>query len=114
MAYVIYDKRTTQIMGKVYMGKMQPDHRKTYKTMSAAQAALTRAQNQWWNLLGRTGKESDDQDPRFNYGIAELGWFRDFVERQVVKTNLMTGKEYTESVNTPVHMSPSSETYWSM
>ena len=114
MAYVIYDKKTTQIMGKVRMGKMSPDHRKTYKTMAAAQAALTRAQNQWWDLLGRTGRESDDQDPRFNYGIAELGWFRDFVEKQVVKTNLMNGKEYVESVNTPVHMSPASETYWSM
>ena len=79
MTYVIYDKRTTQIMGKVRMGKMQPDHRKTYKTHSAAQAALTRAQNQWWDLLGRTGKESDDQDPRFRYAIAELGWFCDFV-----------------------------------
>ena len=114
MTYVIYDKRTTQIMGKVSMGKMYPDHRKTYKTHSAAQAALTRAQNQWWNLLGRTGRESDDQDPRWNYGIAELGWFRDFVEKRMTKTNMMTGKEYSESVNTPVHMSPASETYWSM
>lgn len=114
MSYVIYDKKTTHIMGKVYMGKMRPDHRKTYKTHAAASAALTRAQNQWWNLFGRTGKESDDQDPRFNYGIAEINWFRDFIEKGVMKRNMMSGEDYFESVNTPNYMSPSSEAYWSM
>ena len=114
MSYVIYEKSSTLIMGKVRMGEMRPDHRKTYKTMAAAQAALTRAQNQWWNLLGRTGKESDDQDPRFNYGIAEINWFRDFIEKGVMKRNMMSGEDYFESVNTPNYMSPASETYWSM
>ena len=33
-----------------------------------------------------------------------------FVER----TNLMTGKTFKESVDTPYYCSPSSETYWSM
>jgi hypothetical protein len=33
-----------------------------------------------------------------------------FVER----TNLMTGKKFKESVDTPYYCSPSSETYWSM
>jgi len=34
----------------------------------------------------------------------------DMVER----TNLMTGKQYMEKADTPLFMSPSSETYWSM
>ena len=114
MAYVIYEKSSTLIMGKVYMGEMRPDHRKTYKTMAAAQAALTRAQNQWWNLIGRYGTEPDSNDPRFRYGIAELGWFRDFIEKGVMKRNMMSGEDYFESVNTPNYMSPASETYWSM
>lgn len=32
----------------------------------------------------------------------------------VEKTNLMSGKKFKEQRNTPIHMSPSSETYWSM
>jgi len=32
----------------------------------------------------------------------------------VTRVNLMSGVEYRESVNTPLHMSPASETYWSM
>lgn len=35
-------------------------------------------------------------------------------EHWVVKTNLMTGKEYLEAPNTPLACSPASETYWSM
>ena len=112
--YYIYEKSSTLIMGKVYMGEMRPDPRKTYKTMAAATAALTRASNQWWNLIGRYGTEPDSNDPRFRYGIAELGWFRDFIEKGVMKRNMMSGEDYFESVNTPNYMSPSSETYWSM
>ena len=114
MSYVIYEKSSTLIMGKVYMGEMRPDHRKTYKTMAAAQAALTRAQNQWWNLIGRYGTEPDSNDPRFRMGIAEINWFRDFIEKGVMKRNMMSGEDYFESVNTPNYMSPASETYWSM
>jgi len=32
----------------------------------------------------------------------------------VTRINLMSGKEYEESVNTPLCCSPASETYWSM
>ena len=113
MSYVIYEKSSTLIMGKVYMGEMRPDHRKTYKTMSAAQAALTRASKQWWNLLGRNGDPTEN-DPQFRMGIAEINWFRDFIEKGVMKRNMMSGEDYFESVNTPNYMSPSSETYWSM
>ena len=32
----------------------------------------------------------------------------------VERTNLMTGKKYLEAEDTPLHLSPASETYWSM
>lgn len=34
--------------------------------------------------------------------------------RVVSRTNLMTGKTYTERADTPVYMSPACESYWSM
>lgn len=112
--YYIYEKSSTLIMGKVYMGEMQPDHRKSYKTRAAAKAALSRASKQWWDLLGRWGTEPRSNDPALRMAIAEAEQFHTFIERQRQRTNLMSGVEYVESVNTPAHLSPSTETYWSM
>src|SRR5210317_694839 len=111
--YYIYEKSSTLIMGKVYMGEMRPDHRKTYKTMSAAKAALSRASKQWWNLLGRYGDPTEN-DPQFRMGIAEADYFRKHIEKSRTVENMMTGKAFSQPVNTPAHMSPASETYWSM
>ena len=111
--YYIYEKSSTMIMGKVYMGEMRPDHRKSYKTMAAAKAALSRASKQWWNLLGRYGDPTDN-DPQFRMGIAEAGYFHSTIEKQRTVENMMTGKQFSQTVNTPAHMSPASETYWSM
>lgn len=36
------------------------------------------------------------------------------VVHMVTRRNLMSGEEYQEPSNTPLHMSPASETYWSM
>ena len=113
MSYVIYEKSSTLIMGKVYMGEMRPDYRKTYKTMAAAKAALSRASKQWWNLLGRNGDPTEN-DPQFRMGIAEAEYFHKTIERKVAKRNLSTGIVYEERINTPAHMSPATETYWSM
>ena len=102
--FVVYHKQTTQIVGK----DLRPDHRKTYKSHAAALAAITRAAN-------RAGIwETDPNHPKYVYGVARKEGFHKTIEKQVRKTNLMTGEEYTESVNTPIYMSPSSETYWSM
>ena len=38
----------------------------------------------------------------------------DAIEPMVEVTNMMTGKKYKESINTPSYMSASSEAYWSM
>ena len=85
MGYVIYNVTTTAIRKG-----------KTYKTMAAAKAAMTR--------------EQLEQD---KWRIAEEVMFAEYVSKKVVRTNLMTGQEYEEDVNTPLCCSPASETYWS-
>ena len=111
--YYIYEKSSTLIMGKVYMGEMRPDHRKSYKTMSAAKAALTRASKQWWDLHGRYG-DPEENNPIYRMGIAETKHFHTCIEKHRTVENLMNGKQFSQPVNTPAHMSPASETYWSM
>jgi len=73
--------------------------KKTWKSFGAAKAFRTR--------MARMGYNTDE------YGIVDVDLYN-LIEQQVEKTNLMTGKKYRESVNTPLHLSPSSETYWSM
>jgi hypothetical protein len=107
--FVIYHKQTTQIVGK----DLKPDHRARYKSMAAAKAAITRAAKKMGNYTGGL-MLIDPNHPLYVYGIARDEGFFTKIEKRVVKTNLMSGKEYTESVNTPLHMSPASETYWSM
>ena len=114
MSYVIYEQSSTMIMGKPYMGEMRPDHRKQYKTLAAAEAALTRASKQWWNMIGRLGNEPTENDPRYRMAIAAKAYFHQNIERKVAKRNLSTGIVYEEAINTPAHMSPACETYWSM
>ena len=109
MSYVIYEKSSTMIMGKPDRnGVTRPDHRKSYKTLGAAEAALTRICKAEGLL------QTDPNYGRYRYAIAARAYFHQNIEKKVAKRNMMTGKEYSESVNTPVHMSPSSETYWSM
>ncbi len=105
MGYVIYDKATTRTAGKY-----------SYKTHAAAQAAITRWSRIWFRERYTPLYPAVDrgEDPIFVYGIAEQDYFRENIERTVTRTNLMSGKEYTESVNTPLACSPASETYWSM
>jgi hypothetical protein len=74
---------------------------------------LSRASKQWWNLLGRNGDPTDN-DPQYRMGIAEADYFHKTIERKVAKRNLSTGIVYEERINTPAHMSPAAETYWSM
>jgi hypothetical protein len=97
--YVIYDlatSATVEIRRKNSYAKTA-----SYKTMSAAKAALTRMSKD---------KCIDVTD----YAIADGEYYLANIEKQVTKVNMMTGKEFQESINTPHYMSPSSETYWSM
>ena len=107
--FVIYHKQTTKIVGKDL--KVDPNAR--YKSMAAAKAAITRAAKKMGNYTGGL-MLIDPSHPLYVYGIARDEGFFANIEKKVVKQNLMTGKDYVESVNTPIHMSPASETYWSM
>lgn len=109
--YYIYEKSSTFIMGKMNMntGEVRPDHRHSYKTMPAARAALTRMSKRY-----RAAMLDHVNDPQFRYAIAEAAYFHNTVEKTRERTNLLSGKPYWETVNTPAHMSPATETYWSM
>ena len=109
--FYIYEKTSTYIMGKMDQrtGEVRPDHRKSYKTMSAAQAALTRMSKRY-----RADLKETVNDPQYRYGIAEADYFHSTIEKSRTRTNMMSKVEYTETVNTPSYMSPASEAYWSM
>ena len=109
--YYIYEKTSTVIMGKMDQrtGEVRPDHRKAYKTMAAAQAALTRMSKRY-----RADLKDSVNDPVYRYGIAEAEYFHSTIERSRTVKNLMNGVEFSETVNTPGYMSPRSEAYWSM
>lgn len=99
MAYVIYNNETSKILGGA---------NKSYKTMGAAKAAISR--------LRKTVSVRDlntERDPIFVYAIAEINYFYQNIDQTVERVNLMSGKTFRESVNTPYYCSPSSESYWS-
>jgi len=104
--YLIYDQQSTRILsreGKRYYQQA------AYKTMAAAQAALTRMQKKYLkNNVDAAG------GPLYTAAIAEADYYSKNIEKFVTRKNMMSGKEYTESVNTPSYMSPASEAYWSM
>jgi hypothetical protein len=109
--YYIYEKTSTLIMGKMDQrtGEVRPDHSKAYKTMSAAQAALTRMSKRY-----RADLKETVNDPQYRYGIAEANYFHSSIERSRTVKNMMNDMEFSETVNTPNYMSPRSEAYWSM
>jgi len=98
-------------MGKMDQrtGEVRPDHRKAYKTMPAAQAALTRMSKRY-----RADLLESVNDPVYRYGIAEADYFHKTIEKSRTVKNMMNGAPIVESVNTPGYMSPRSEAYWSM
>lgn len=95
MTYVVYEVESTCIATPKPYGK------EYYATEAAAKAAKTRMEkSKRW-----AGKE---------LAVAETSYYAKNIEKMVEKTNMMSGKKYMESVNTPNYLSPSSETYWSM
>ena len=103
--YVIYDKHTTEIL-EIRNANGRRNSR--YYGHGAAKAALTR-------FCKKSGlMPVDSEYPLYKFGIAEIEYYTRSIEKQVERVNLMTGKKFKESVNTPYYCSPSSETYWSM
>ena len=108
--YYIYEQSSTYIMGKPNKttGVVRPDHSQSYKTMAAAKAGLTRICKAEGLL------PTDPNYAEYRYAIAEAEYFHKHIEKSRTVKNLMNGKPFTESVNTPGYMSPRSESYWSM
>ena len=98
--FVIYDRKTSAIL-EVRLANGQRNSR--YSGIGAARAALT-----------RFTKKNDTSSAEWGYAIAETEYYAKNIERMVEKTNMMNGKKFMESINTPYYCSPSSETYWSM
>ena len=95
MGYVVYSTESTRIVTEKRYGK------EVYATEAAAKAAKTR--------MVRKGKHAADA-----IEVAEITVYTTLIEKMVKRVNLMSGKEYYESVNTPNYCSPASEAYWSM
>jgi len=76
-----------------------------FKTNSAAKASITRASKKHFLKNGTKLK---------NRAVAESTYYYANIEQMVTRKNMMTGKDYQESINTPISCSPASETYWSM
>ena len=94
MAYIVYNKETTKTIRAKAYGK------EYYATEAAAKAFLTR--------MVKMGYRKED------FAVAEIGDFRANIEKYENVTNLMSGKQVRQSVNTPLSCDVSSETYWSM
>jgi hypothetical protein len=94
MTYIVYNKETTKTIRAKAYGK------EYYATEAAAKAFLTR--------MVKMGYRKED------FAVAEIGNFRANIEKYENVTNLMSGKQVRQSVNTPLSCDVSSETYWSM
>ena len=74
-----------------------PNRSRAYQTFGAARATRTR-------LCRKAGYRASD------LSIIDTKYY---TPKTVARTNLMTGQEFEEDVNTPYFCSPSSETFWS-
>ena len=83
----------------MFGGSLKPN---MYCTESSAKAGLTRAYN--------SHKIKNKND----WAISDCMEFHNNIEKRETKINMMSGKPFEQSVNTPLCCDPSSETYWSM
>lgn len=113
--YVVYEKSSTLILFWKYGSP------RTFATLGAAKAALTREiknrikkNEAYANRGDRYMSTPEEAINRDDYAIAEAREFYDRIEKKHTVKNLLSGKEFTEGVNTPGYLSPSRESYWSM
>ena len=113
LSYVVYRTDNSAIVEEVR-------YKSTHKTQSAAKASMTRINKaRVVDVLKDKGQKRWTQ-PRYAYlgnaelAVADIETYTNEIEQQVERTNLMSGKKYKESINTPISCSPASETYWSM
>jgi len=129
--YVIYRTDTTEIVSEKdysYTGQI-------HKTEGHAKASLTRIKKKFAEGLakkqpygtfkfeglgihenGKTGRQAEGEltGEMIDMKIINTDTYFNNIEAQEEVTNMMSGKKFKQSVNTPNFMSPSSETYWSM
>lgn len=129
--FVIYRTDTTEIVSEKrysYGGQI-------HKTLGHAKASLTRIKKKFAEGFanqkpystfryeglglhenGKSGRQAEGAltGEMVEMKIIDLETYRSEIEEQIEVTNMMTGKKFKESVNTPSFMSPSSESYWSM
>lgn len=94
--FVVYEIDSTR-----YAGRKGRYDSPVFETVTAAKSHITR--------LVKSGKYTRDQ-----ITFSPYSFFKKNIEKQVIRTNLMSGKPYSESINTPIYCSPASESYWSM
>jgi hypothetical protein len=129
--FVIYRTDTTEIVSEkryAYSGQI-------HKTEGHAKASLTRIKKKFAEGFknqkpystfmfeglglhenGKTGRGARGKltGEMVEMKIVDLDTYRNEIEAEEEVTNMMTGKKFKQSVNTPHFLSPSSETYWSM
>jgi hypothetical protein len=98
MSYVVYNKETTRYL--TFHPKVKT-HQTGFASEGAAKAALTREVNR-----GAVKRE--------DFAIADSDTFHASIEKKVTKMNLMNGKPFQQTVNTPRVSDPSTELYWSV
>lgn len=105
MTYVIFHKDTTQYL-RIFRNRYW-QNADFYTSERAAKAGLTRAVK-WSNAKpSRTPINADE------YGILPADAFK-LIEKIEIKHDLISGKAFEQSVNTPASCDPSTETYHSM
>jgi len=131
MTFVIFRTDTTEIVSEKdysYTGQI-------HKQESHAKASLTRIKKKFAEGLknkrpygtfkfeglgihenGKTGRQAEGEltGEMVDMKIINCDTYFNNIEAQEEVTNMMSGKKFKQSVNTPGFMSPSSETYWSM
>jgi|TARA_B100000085_G_C18522797_1_gene504409 hypothetical protein len=131
MAFVIYRTDTTEIVSEKdysYSGQI-------HKTEGHAKASLTRIKKKFAEGLakkrpygtfkfeglgihenGKTGRQARGEltGEMVEMKIVDSETYFNKIEAQEEVTNMMTGKKFKQSVNTPNFMSPACESYWSM
>ena len=115
MSYVVYNRHTTRLLCKHPGTKTD---RETFPDQKQAKAALTRElRNMAAYVERQTSTRLKSQYTvyeRDDFRIETTDAFTKVLEQTETKRNLITGQEFTQSVNTPRCCDPSTETYWSM
>jgi len=100
MSFVIYNKETTRIL--MVRARSVGCYTDRWATEGSAKATLTRKE------------KKDAEFNRDEFAIAETANFFANIEKTETRTNILSGKEFTQGVNTPACCDPSTETYHCM